>query len=450
MVIWGIYVLLCVISLIEVFSAASSLSYKTGDYLGPLIQHAVFLAVGTVLVIVVQLVPCRFFRIIPTLFWPICILLLLLTLFSGSSVNGSNRFIPLPFVGFSFQPSEMAKGVIVVAVALILSLGQTERGADQKAMKKILMVSAPVFFLIITENLSTALLLMVTVCLMMFIGRVPMRQLMKLVGSIVGFVTLLVAVLLLFPSLKDVGAFHRLDTWIGRVVDHSGNTGGNVDPEISSQLDAQMAVYDAHMKSTSGVVADSLRRGREQYRSAKLDTLTKINFLREHAQRAHANIAIASSNVVGKAPGNSVQRDYLSQAYSDFIYAIIVEELGIWGAIGVAGLYIFLLFRAGRIASRCERNFPAFLVMGLAVMLVLQAVVNMLVAVGFAPVTGQPLPLISRGGTSTLMNCIYIGMILSVSRYARKQPLRKKTDDAPPSGESEKMQRAFESNDGLE
>lgn len=119
-------------------------------------------------------------------------------------------------------------------------------------------------------------------------------------------------------------------------------------------------------------------------------------------------------------PGNSVQRDFLSQAFSDFIFAVIIEEMGIWGAAIVVFLYIILLFRAGRIASRCERNFPPFLAMGLTLLLVSQAMLNMWVAVGLFPVTGQPLPLISRGGTSTLINCFYIGMILSVSRYAKQ------------------------------
>lgn len=135
---------------------------------------------------------------------------------------------------------------------------------------------------------------------------------------------------------------------------------------------------------------------------------------------AHANIAIVSSNIIGKGPGQSVERDFLSQAFSDFIYAIIIEELGIIGAAFVVLLYIVLLYRAARIASRCENNFPAFLVMGLALLLVIQATFNMLVAVGIAPVTGQPLPLISKGGTSTIINCAYIGVILSVSRSAKK------------------------------
>ena len=142
--------------------------------------------------------------------------------------------------------------------------------------------------------------------------------------------------------------------------------------------------------------------------------------LDKDAQTAYANIAIASSNIIGKGPGNSVERDFLPQAFSDYIYAIIIEETGIFGAFFVAMLYIILLFRTGRIANRCENNFPAFLAMGLALLLVTQALFNMCVAVGIAPVTGQPLPLISKGGTSSIINCIYIGIILSVSRTSKK------------------------------
>jgi cell division protein FtsW len=143
--------------------------------------------------------------------------------------------------------------------------------------------------------------------------------------------------------------------------------------------------------------------------------------LDKDAQVAHANIAIVNSNIIGKGPGQSIERDFLPQAFSDFIFVIIIEELGIIGASFVVLLYIVLLFRAARIASRCDNNFPAFLVLGLALMLVIQASFNMLVAVGIAPVTGQPLPLISRGGTSTIINCAYIGAILSVSRSAKKK-----------------------------
>ena len=174
-------------------------------------------------------------------------------------------------------------------------------------------------------------------------------------------------------AIKSGGVFHRFATWRNRIMKHIG--GEEVAPE-DYDLDKDMQV-------------------------------------------AHANIAIVSSNIIGKGPGNSVERDYLPQAFSDFIYAIIIEEMGIIGAAVVVFLYIVLLYRAARIASRCENNFPAFLIMGLSLLLVIQAVFNMMVAVGLAPVTGQPLPLISKGGTSTIINCAYIGAILSVSRSAK-------------------------------
>ena len=147
----------------------------------------------------------------------------------------------------------------------------------------------------------------------------------------------------------------------------------------------------------------------------------KVDIEGKGAQKAHASIAIATSNIVGKGPGNSVERDFLSQAFSDFIYAIIIEEMGIAGAAGVCLLYIILLFRTATIANRCANAFPALLIMGFALLLVTQAMFNMCVAVGLAPVTGQPLPLISKGGTSTIVNCVYIGVILSVSYTAKKK-----------------------------
>ena len=238
-------------------------------------------------------------------------------------------------------------------------------------------------------------MLFAIVIIMMFIGRVSMKQIGKLVGVIVGCAVIgLIMILLLghaetpeeaqltktetVSQPKQKGKieklFHRFDTWKGRILNFGK---GDVSPQE----------YD----------------------------------LDKDAQVAHANIAIVNSNIIGKGPGQSIERDFLPQAFSDFIFVIIIEELGIIGAGFVVLLYIVLLFRAARIASRCDNNFPAFLVLGLALMLVIQASFNMLVAVGIAPVTGQPLPLISRGGTSTIINCAYIGAILSVSRSAKKK-----------------------------
>jgi cell division protein FtsW len=325
-------------------------------------------------------------------------LLLIWVTFFGPRINDGSRWINL--LGLSFQPSEIAKGTLVLTTAQILSAMQLNdgSGADKKAMKWILRITLPFIFCIGIENLSTACLLFMVIFLMMFIGRVPLIQMGKLMAAGVALVAVFLTMVLTLGSIegsdeaqsqtavvtegqavdqqksKGPGIFHRFATWRNRILNHSGS--GDVSPEE----------YD----------------------------------MRKNYQVAHANIAIASSGIIGKGPGNSTERDYLPQAFSDFIFAIIIEEMGILGALAVVFLYVILLFRCARIATRCANNFPAFLVLGLAMLLTIQATINMLVAVGLFPVTGQPLPLISRGGTSTVINCAYIGAILSVSRTAQK------------------------------
>ena len=357
-VVWVVFFFLCIISLIEVYSAASTLTYGSGSFWSPLIKQAVFLGVGTLIVVGIHNVPCRYFKLIPILLLVPTYALLLFTSLYGAMVNGASRAIPI--FGFQFQPLELGKGVTVVTTALILASLQNDDGADRRAFKWVLITAGIMCALIFPENLSTSVLLFGVVLIMMFVGRVSLIQLGKLLGVLVLFAASAVMLVKCLPSVETHG-------------------------EMSKEVAPEEFDID------------------------------------KDAQIAHAHIAIATSNVVGKMPGNSVERDFLSQAFSDFIFAIIIEEMGIWGAAIVVFLYIVLLFRAGRIASRCEHNFPAFLIMGLALLLVVQAVMNMLVAVGIMPVTGQPLPLISRGGTSTLMSCVYIGMILSVSRYARRR-----------------------------
>lgn len=394
-VIWIVFFMLCMISLVEVFSASSNLTYKSNNFIMPIMKHAIMLAVGGFIAVVITNIPCRYFKLATPFLILISVATLLWVLFAGESINGANRVIEI--AGQTFQPSEIAKGTIILSEAQILSAMQTERGADRKAFKHILVIALPMIFLIGLENLSTALLLFASMFLLMFIGRVPWIQLGKLAGICVGFA--LMGILLIEivgddtkvedskltkvekveKPKKERGAiekmFHRADTWKARINKFTDNT--EVDPQD----------YD----------------------------------LDKDAQVAHANIAIVSSNVIGKGPGNSIERDFLAQAFSDFIYAIIIEEMGLFGASLVVFLYIVLLFRTARIANRCDNNFPAFLCMGFALMLVIQASANMLVAVGIVPVTGQPLPLISKGGTSTIINCAYIGAILSVSRTAKKK-----------------------------
>lgn len=400
LVIWAIYFWLCMISLIEVYSAGSSLSYKSGDFMAPLFKQAIFLGIGTAVVWVIHSIPCRFFKL-GVFLYPISIFLLILTLIIGAKENDGARWLNF---GIKFQPSEIAKGALVLFVALILSFGQTEEGADKRAMKIILFATCLTCALIVTENLSTAALLFATVFVMMFIGRVPTKQLGKIVGVCLLGVVLLATIVTIFSKekLNESKLLHRASTWVDRVKDHTSDK----------------------------------------------ETMSDTIFLRDHAQEARAKIAIASSNMIGKMPGNSEQRDHLAQAYSDFIYAIIIEEMGVLGAVFVAFLYIILLFRAGRIASMCERNFPAYLTMGLAILLVIQAMVNMLVAVGLIPITGQPLPLISRGGTSTIINSVYFGMILSVSRYARKNLDGQKIEKLPAS--EDPQDKEFQSSEGME
>ncbi len=396
-VIWMVFFFLCMISIIEVYSASSTLSYKSGNFMGPVIKHMAILVGGVFVMICMLKVKCKYFKIVTPFMIFISIVLLLWVLLAGQSTNGASRWISL--VGIQFQPSEIAKGTLVLAVAQILSAMQNENGADKRAFKYILTISAVMIFPIMLENMSTAMLLCFTIFFMMFIGRVPGKLLGKLAGIVLLTIVFAISMVMLLghdeeklaktndtfteqvateqPEKKNTvqKMFHRMDTWKARI-DHFLDTKPVSPEEVDLDKDAQVA---------------------------------------------HANIAIASSNVMGKGPGNSVERDFLSQAFSDFIYAIIIEEMGVPGGLFVAFLYIILLFRTGRIANRCENNFPAFLAMGLAILLVTQALFNMAVAVGLAPVTGQPLPLISRGGTSSIINCMYVGIILSISRTAKKK-----------------------------
>lgn len=394
-VIWMIFFFLCIISVVEVFSASSGLTYKSGSYFSPLIKHLGILLMGIFCMVITLNIKCKYFKILTPFMLVISFITLIWVFFAGQSTNGAQRWVS--FIGIQFQPSEIAKGTLVLATAQILSALQTDHGADKNAFKFILIVCAFIVPLIGLENLSTAALLCLVILLMMVIGRVPMRQLGKLMG------VTLVLILVIFAGVMLLGT-DRGDV----------ETSKNMTEQVTQQKKDEGLLGKIFHR------ADTWKSRIDKFTSSKEVTPAEVD-LDTDAQVAHANIAIASSNVVGKGPGNSVERDFLSQAFSDFIYAIIIEELGIEGAVAVAVLYIMLLFRTGRIASRCENNFPALLAMGLALLLVTQALFNMCVAVGLAPVTGQPLPLISKGGTSTMINCIYVGVILSVSRSAKKK-----------------------------
>lgn len=393
-VIWAIFFALCIISLVEVFSATSTLIYKQGVW-GPILKHAAFLAGGAVLIVLVQNIPYNLFKLAIPIGGPLAVFFLCLVLFMQKMTNGAARWVSIGPI--QFQPSELAKGVTIILVAVALAYPRDKDGYASKALKFIAGWTIPVLLLIFPENLSTAFILGIVIFLMLIVGKIPGKQIMGIFLGVTGLV--MVAAILAFTvpeqtcqklekKLPAVGfVTHRIVTWKNRFTNHN------------------------RIQKLTG---------------EKGDPTEGLDIYGKDAQRVHANIAIATSNVVGKIPGNSVERDFLSQAYSDFIYAIIVEETGLIGGCTVVFFYILLLMRAYKIANACTEPFPAFLVIGLSLLIVVQALVNMMVAVGLMPITGQPLPLISRGGTSTLFNCIYIGMILSVSRSVYRMQRNKK------------------------
>jgi cell division protein FtsW len=372
--IWAVFFLLSGISIVEIFSSASQLSYKTGDFYYPLIRQCQFVAAGFALILMISRIPCRFFKIVPILLLPASWFLLLFAMFFVKATNDGARWIPLG--AFSFQPSELAKFGLIIYTALILSALQRENGVAPQAFKYIMIPTVITCGLIFFENFSTAALLFGVILLMMFVGRIPLKRFGQLAAVGVGGIMFLLVLVKVLPKgfVDEISLLHRADTWVSRL---------------------------------------------DKFSEESSDDPKDFN-LQENSQVGTANIAIATSNIIGLAPGNSVQRDFLSQAFSDFIFAIIIEEMGIEGAFAVILLYIILVFRAWKIAAKCKANFPAFLVLGLAFMLACQAVINMMVAVGLFPCTGQPLPLISRGGTAFLIFSCYFGMMLSISISAKR------------------------------
>ncbi len=368
-VIWAVFIILCVISLVEIFSATSTIVYRQQNMWGPILRHAMFLIGGVGVILLIHNIPYRYFSLLIFVLLG-AIVLLILTPFIGTSVNGADRWIS--FMGFTIQPSEIAKISLMGTIAFLLSKQNgTNDGLLFKWMIGLMVV---VCGIIAMDNLSTAVLLFGVCYLLMFIGNVKLIRLLKVAGAGIGLVLLFVFLLNVIPeNWTDSGPLSRLGTWQNRISN-----------------------FGAHKELSE-----------EEYYS-----ITDENY-----QVAHAKIAIANGGLVGVFPGNSTERDFLPQAYSDFIYAIIIEEMGILGGILVLLLYVMLLIRSGMIARKTEKMFPKYLVLGSALMLTTQAFINMAVAVNLIPVTGQPLPLISRGGTSTLITCAYFGLILSADRF---------------------------------
>lgn len=379
--IWTMVFILCAISLIEVFSASSRLTFGKSSFLAPIISHTMHLCIGLVGMWLVHLLHYKWYRLFPVLLVPLSILLLGYLAIRSMGSSGAERWINLGF--FQLQPSELGKIGVIMSVAYWLSKLKPEDELSQaNTFWKILALTGFVDLLIVGENLSTAVLLAGVIFVMMILGGIAWRRMLALTGVVVGAGIVAVVVLLFVPAqtIRDSKIIpSRATTWQARLQDFS---------QTKNKPNA--------------------------YEYAKL-------VAPEKPQETHANIAIATSNILGKGPGNSRERDYLQEASCDFIYAIIIEELGMAGGILVMLVYVVLLFRVGRIATKCKEKYPAYLAMGLGMLLGLQAFINMSVAVGLFPVTGQPLPLISKGGTSVLMTSGCIGMLLGISNVLEKE-----------------------------
>lgn len=358
-VIWGVIVTLMVFSLLAVFSSTKTLAYKYqgGNAIYYLFRHGVFLFLGFLTIYFIHMVPYKVFSRLSQLLLYITVPLLAITLIFGTSINSATRWLTIPVIGLTFQTSDLAKIVLIMFLARMLSLKQDHIKSYRNGFLPLVAPVIVICGLIMPANLSTAVILFGVSIILMFIGRIRFVFLF-------GFSSLALATVVIFILLAlNFDWEGRAGTWKNRVV---------------------------HFIERSD--ADG-------------------NF-----QADQSKIAISTGGILGRGPGNSVQRDFLPSPYNDFIFAIIAEEYGLMGGLLVIFLYLYLLFRAGLIVSKSTRTFQAFLAFGLTLMLVLQAMVNMAVAVGLFPVTGQPLPLISMGGTSILFTAAALGMILSVSR----------------------------------
>ena len=372
-IIWAVFFIICAISWVEVFSATSRQISASGNYWLPIIKHTAFLIGGIFVVWFMQNLKLNQIKGLTNLFYWLGLIGLIWAQFSSSRINGSARWISV-FGLFTIQPKEFAKMGLIMVTARILSDYQTEDGTDGGALKEIAKYSILPILIILKENLSTAGLLILAIYMMMYIAKMPWKQLLSLFGIGIATAALGIITIVSLPdSLADKGEFgSKVITWKHRFVDAGNNT--PIDPD---------------------------------------------NYVIDDDQRAHANMAIASSHLFGCGPGNSVQRDNIPHAYSDFIYAIIIEELGLIGGVFIILLYLTFLYRSGKIANKSQDAQSAYIAMGIGLIIVLQAMLHMYISVGDF-VTGQPLPLMSQGGTSVIINCIYIGMLLCISRHTIK------------------------------
>lgn len=361
-VLWGILALLAIFSFLPVFSASSNLVYVVGRGTpwGYLVKHFVILVIGFVLMYSVHKIPFHYFKGISILMLPVVLVLLVYTASQGTVIEGANasRWVKIPFIGLSFQTSTLATVVLMVFVANYLSKPDLKSIKFSKSLVQLWLPVLSVVLLIFPSNLSTAALLFTMVMILAFVAHYPMRYLLTICGLGLVFVLLFFLLVKAFP-----GAFpNRVDTWVSRI---------------------------------------------ENFSSGQSDD--------GNYQVARAKTAIVSGKIFGLGAGKSRMKNFLPQSSSDFIYAIIVEEFGLLGGIGLILLYLLLLFRIVVITHNSNNLFGKLTVVGLGIPIIFQAFINIGVALQVLPVTGQNLPMISSGGTSAWMTCIAMGIILSVS-----------------------------------
>ena len=407
--IWSFVALLALFSFMPVFSASSNLAYLghgTGNTLGYLLKHLAHIACGFAIIYYVHKIPYHYFRSISKWLLPVVWVVLAITMIKGTVIGGANasRWIQIPFVGISFQPSAFAALVLFVFVARYLSKTRTEPIDFVESLKELWLPVFITLMFILPSNFSTTALIFSMILMLVFIGKYPMKYIGIIVGSGIIFLTFFVLVSKAFPDAKF---FSRVRTWESRIENFSTDKPDEDDYQIEK-----------------------------------------------------AKIAIASGKIYGLGPGKSVQKNFLPQSSSDFIYAIIVEEYGLIGGLGVLCLYLLLLFRFVVASHKATTIFGKLVVIGLGFPMIFQAMINMAVAVELLPVTGQTLPLISSGGTSIWMTCIALGIIIGVTKKeeeieqeqkeaAKREEALQRLIDAELADEGEKQNESYSIEDKM-
>jgi cell division protein FtsW len=383
-IIWGLVVLFMIYSLLAVYSSSASVAYlKYGGNTSYFLRSQFFMLVlSLVIIVVVHYLPYRIYSSLAGLILLFSVGLLILTFAIGARVNEAVRTIEIPGTGFRLQTSDVAKVALVLYLARELSRFQGELNNFMLVTRRLMLPVAIICALIMPENLSTAMMVFGISMIIMFIGRVPIKYLLAYAGIAVAGVVLFAMLLGIFTEKN------RVQVWKNRI---------------------------------------------ENFFSGKVNEDADY-------QSNQAKIAISTGGLFGKAPGKSTQRNMLPQSNSDFIFAIIIEEYGLlFGAIPLILAYMILLFRGIMIVKKCETAFPAYLVIGLIIMITVQAMLNMLVAVGLFPVTGQTLPMVSWGRTSVLVMSFSIGAILSVSRVVNARIKQEELPEEEKTDEGEKI-----------